>query len=63
MKEFKKGQRVAIIRHSHGWEDGRIEGKVINIGHRSGGAAYYFVKDDNGYEYDVRATRDLRELN
>lgn len=61
MKKFehKVGDRVGIIRARHGWYDGSVHGNVTEVNHRSGGAAYYTVKDDDGNEYEVNATKDL----
>jgi hypothetical protein len=58
-KHFNVGNLVSIIRHRHGWEDGRIKGRVSNVDFRKGGAANYVVIDENGIEYYVRATKDL----
>lgn len=58
--EHQLGDRVGIIRHRHGWEDGAIEGNVTKVNHREGGAAYYVVTDDNGNHFDIHATKDLR---
>ncbi len=45
--EHKVGDRVGIIRARHGWYDGSVHGNVTEVNHRSGGAAYYTVKDYN----------------
>ena len=57
--EHKVGARVGIIRARHGWYDGRVHGNVTKVNHRSGGAAYYIVEDDDGHEYEIYATKDL----
>ena len=58
-REHKVGDRVSIIRARHGWYDGSVHGKVTSVNYRSGGAAHYEVKGDDGHDYEVRATKDL----
>lgn len=29
--EFKMGEEVCIIRHRHGWEDGRVSGIITKL--------------------------------
>jgi len=62
-KDYSVGDEVSIIRHRHGWEDGRIKGVVTSVSFRSGGAAYYTVTDSDGQDYDVYNTKDLRSIN
>lgn len=58
--EFQKGDEVTCLRHRHGWNDG-AHGIITHIGHRSGGSAFYTVKDlETGQEYEVRHTCDLQ---
>lgn len=56
------GARVSIIRHRHGWEDGRLAGTVSSRHSREGGAFGYVVTTDDGGEYECRKTGDMRIL-
>ncbi len=58
--EFKIDDEVSIIRFRHGWLNGSVTGKITFVGHRSGGAAYYVVTDQEGQTYDIYASKDLR---
>lgn len=62
-REHKIGDRVSIIRDRHGWYDGSVHGEVKNVSYRSGGAAQYEVKGDDGHDYEVRSTKDLISKN
>ena len=51
--EYKRGDRVAIIRHRHGWEDGRVVGTVVSLEPAT-------VRSDDGVEYGIAHPRDVR---
>lgn len=62
LEHYNVGDNVSIIRHRHGWADGSITGRVSKVNFRIGGAAHYVVKDKNGTEYEIRATKDLHAI-
>lgn len=51
---FKDNERVSVIRHEHGWVDGRVSGTV------KPGSGGYVVEGDDGMEYDIKHLRDIR---
>lgn len=52
--EFKLRQRVAVIRHEHGWEDGRVAGVIVGIT-----PAAARILGDDGAHYNVYHCRDI----
>lgn len=60
LPRHKLGDRVRIIRHEHGWVDGREEGTVVEVLPTETGRVGYTVQTDNGGFYSCRNTRDLR---
>ena len=53
--EFELGQRVAIIRHRHGWEDGAIQGHI-----RVMSETQVTVTDPTtGFDYYIDHCRDI----
>ncbi|ARK07515.1 hypothetical protein LAV_00140 [Sphingobium phage Lacusarx] len=55
-----KGLRVAIKRHRHGWLGGSVHGTVREVIPRDTGACGYIVDGDDGAEYEIRNTKDIR---
>ena len=55
-KELKTGDRVSIIRTRHGWYDGALFGKVIEVTDRT-----CVVLDDNGKKHEIPHPRDIRK--
>lgn len=54
--EFSVGDTVAIIRHRHGWEDGKVCGEVVKLTDFS-----MKVKSVNGSVYEIEHPRDARK--
>lgn len=59
---FKIQQRVRIIRHKHGWSDGAIKGKIKTINFRPTGTAFYTVLGDDGLEYHILKSKDIKSI-
>jgi hypothetical protein len=50
------GTRGAIIRHRHGWEDGKVHAVII-----ADDGTWYTARDPKtGARYEIRHTRDFR---
>lgn len=50
------GTRGAIIRHRHGWEDGKVHAVII-----ADDGTWYTARDpQTGARYEIRHTRDFR---
>jgi len=60
--KFKLKQKVRIIRHKHGWADGAIEGKILTINFRPTGTAFYTVLGDDGFEYHILKSKDIKAI-
>lgn len=57
-KEFKLGDKVAIIRADHGWFDGRLTGVIRKID-----PMWCSVKDDeDGFDWLINHPRDITKL-
>lgn len=54
--EFKKGDKVAIIREEHGWHDGALEGVITDLGPE------YCVVRVKGCEYYINHPRDIYKV-
>ena len=54
------GDKVYVIRERHGWHDGNLICEIIEKHKRSTGTHWYFVRDSNGNEYEVKHSRDMR---
>lgn len=52
--EFKLRQRVAVIRHEHGWEDGRVAGVIVGLTPEAAR-----ILGDDGAHYNVYHCRDI----
>ncbi len=52
----KPGTTGVIIRHRHGWEDGKVTAMIT----RDDGDGYVAKDIGTGVEYDIRHTRDFR---
>ena len=50
--EFRRGDRVSVIRTAHGWFDGCLEATYISPG---------LVRDDDGIEHEIDHPRDIRK--
>lgn len=59
---FRVKQRVKVIRHKHGWVDGAIEGKIQSINFRPTGTAFYTVQGDDGFEYHILKSKDIKAI-
>jgi len=59
---FKVNQRVKVIRHKHGWTDGKLEGNIKTINFRNTGTAYYTVIGDDGFEYYILKSKDIKAV-
>lgn len=59
---FKVNQRVSVVRHKHGWSDGDIKGKIKTINFRKTGTAYYTVLGDDGFEYEILKSKDIKAI-
>ena len=57
---FKYGDRVYVIRTSHGWYDGNLSAIVKRVVATETGNHWYIVKDDDGNDHKVNHTRDMR---
>lgn len=56
--EFKLDQLVYIIRHQHGWEDGRVQGRI-----RWMSETQATVTDPStGFDYYIDHCRDIRQV-
>lgn len=55
-EEFKIGESVAIIRHDHGWEDGRVVGKITSLSPSSA-----TVESEDGGKYFISHCRNIRK--
>ncbi len=53
--DFALGDEVSVIRHAHGWEDGRVVGVIVEIADYS-----CLVRDEDGCEYEIEKPRDIR---
>lgn len=53
-KEFKLHQRVFVIRHEHGWEDGRVSGSIILLA-----PDFAMVLGNDGFRYEIYHCRDI----
>jgi hypothetical protein len=52
----KNGTNGVIVRHRHGWEDGKIRAVII-----ADNGAWYTARDpQTGAKYEIGATRDFR---
>lgn len=56
-KEFKKGDIVSITRHHHGWEDGRVQGRITSLSTMG-----CTVTDDEGCTYEIDHPRDIHKV-
>jgi hypothetical protein len=52
----KPGDRVSVIRHRHGWEDGRVTA-VIQECH---GKGFVAIDEETGAELEIEHARDVR---
>lgn len=55
--EYKKGDLVSVTRHHHGWEDGRVTGRITSI---SSGSC--IVTSEDGCTYEIDYPRDINKL-
>ena len=60
--KFKIKQKVKIIRHKHGWVNGAIEGNILTINFRPTGTAFYKVLGNDGLEYHILKSKDIKAI-
>ena len=53
---FKIGDEVGIIRHAHGWEDGRISGTIVSWAYGC------MVEDEYGSQWEIEHPRDIYHI-
>jgi len=58
--EFRVGDKVAIIRHKHGWFDGRVVGVLKVVRPDSA----LVLSDDEEYAggYEIKHPRDIKKV-
>lgn len=61
-KHVQRGDKVYIIRHEHGWLDGRLTGIIKEIYHKETGGIAYEVEGEDGFFYYCPKRNDVRKV-